>query len=503
QIVKHRKWEVNGTITPDQYNKYFVVEPKLDKFIDKIKDGEYLLLYGPCASGKSTRIMYAMQKLQEEGYHCIYLDFTKTNLNNDLKAMWISFYRLMKPQCHAGIVNNEFNQMLDFVETFYKEKWDRKVILFLDEFDRIYHASDEICDDCLSAIHSLKNDKRYHIMHSVVAAGPFSIQYLNPKGNYTSPFNAVTSFPNPNFTKEEVANLYQDYSSSININIDASIISDIYNKTNGHVGLVCLCGHAIDEDLICNIGQNNILDLDSWIVYCSNELQNRIIQYPTFTKMFQNVILGDIDHANFFASEGALQPHKDPDKFKISSPLIRALILQCVIPSVYPDHPKVDVPYKDGILDTINVLKEAVRVFDQDIISLGFQRSFKTAKNYVDDKKKQHVPCEKGETHQYPDFVITENNKNSIIVIELVATALDNDLKNHFRTTMEYTEKLKANEAWVVHFTCADNVIEKPTCPIEQEQKDKLHIVHFWHDISFKSVQMTAHFPNGEIINEI
>ncbi|CAH1767061.1 7580_t:CDS:2, partial [Entrophospora sp. SA101] len=59
----------NGTITPEQYNKYFVVEPKLDEFIDRIKDGEDLLLYGPCASGKSTHIMYAMQKLQEEGYH--------------------------------------------------------------------------------------------------------------------------------------------------------------------------------------------------------------------------------------------------------------------------------------------------------------------------------------------------------------------------------------------------------------------------------------------------
>ncbi|CAG8736087.1 8707_t:CDS:2, partial [Funneliformis caledonium] len=326
QIVKRRKWKVNDTITPDQYNKYFVVEPKLDEFIDKIKNSQYLLLYGLRASGKSTHIMYAMQK---------FLDFTKTNLNNDLKAMWISLYQLLKPQYHAGIVNNEFNQII--------------------------YASDEIRNDCLGAIRFLKNDKRYHIIHSVVTADPFSIRYLNPKGNYTSSFNVARSFPNPNFTKEEVANLYQDYSSSININIDASIISDIYNKTNGHVRLVCLCGCAIDEDL------------------------NRIIQYSTFTKMvsilkkskapmdllrsqfmfdleFHNVTPSDIDFANFLAAEGALHPHeKYSAKFKISSSLIHALILQCVIPSVYPDHPKVDLPYQNGIFVTINALKEVVK----------------------------------------------------------------------------------------------------------------------------------------------
>ncbi|CAG8435155.1 4593_t:CDS:2 [Funneliformis mosseae] len=383
------------------------------------------------------------------------------------------------------------DENLDFTEvnvkndekTFSKEKWNRKVILFFDEFDRIYDAPDGINDDCLGAIRSLKNT-RNHVIHSVIAA-------------------------------KEVTHLYQNYSSSRKINIDTSIISDIYNKTNGYAGFVCLCGRAIDEDLICGIDETRSLHLDSWIIYCSNELQNRIIQYLTFTKMistlkkskasmdllqsqfmfdleFHNVTLSDINFANFLAAEGALHPYeKYSAKFKISSPLICTLILQCVIPSVYSDRLKVDLPYQDEIFVTINALKEVVRVFDQGVISLGFQQSFKTAKNYVNDKKNQHVLWESVYDQEF--FRIFSN--------WLIPNGFS--ISGQWHLIEEYAEKLKANEAWVVHFTCADNVIEKPIWPIEQEQKDKLYIVHFWHDISFKSVQMTARFLNGEIINEI
>nr|CAG8670895.1 8547_t:CDS:2 [Entrophospora candida] len=116
QIVKRRKWEVN--------------EPKIDEFLDKIKDGVYILLYGPCASGKSTHIIYAIQKLQKEGYHCIYLDFTEVNVKNDEKAMWRSFQWTLESQCPKGIVNNEFYEMIHFINTFSKEKWDHSHFTF-------------------------------------------------------------------------------------------------------------------------------------------------------------------------------------------------------------------------------------------------------------------------------------------------------------------------------------------------------------------------------------
>ncbi len=45
--------------------------------------------------------------------------------------------------------------------------------------------------------------------------------------------------------------------------------------------------------------------------------------------------------------------------------------MQRVIPSVYPSYTRIE----DGILDTINALKEIIKIFDQDIISLGFKRS--------------------------------------------------------------------------------------------------------------------------------
>jgi len=41
------------------------------KLIDKILEGEYVMLYGSRASGKSTRTWAAMEKLNELGYICI------------------------------------------------------------------------------------------------------------------------------------------------------------------------------------------------------------------------------------------------------------------------------------------------------------------------------------------------------------------------------------------------------------------------------------------------
>jgi hypothetical protein len=41
------------------------------ELIDLILEGEYVLLHGPRASGKSTWAMQIMDYLKEEGYICI------------------------------------------------------------------------------------------------------------------------------------------------------------------------------------------------------------------------------------------------------------------------------------------------------------------------------------------------------------------------------------------------------------------------------------------------
>src|SRR2546423_237112 len=104
----------------------------------------------------------------------------------------------------------------------------------------------------------------------------------------------------------------------------------------------------------------------------------------------------DIDNAEYLASEGVLVPGEVAGSFRLSSPLVRWLILQRVIPIVFPSCPKQEIPcYRDSTdLDTLYALKLAVQSFDKNIIGLARFRSFKTAKVRVNGKLNQPVPRE-------------------------------------------------------------------------------------------------------------
>ena len=170
----------------------------------------------------------------------------------------------------------------------------------------------------------------------------------------------------------------------------------------------------------------------------------------------------DINSAEYLASEGVLVPGEEAGAFKLSSPLVRWLILQRVIPNVFPSRPREEIPFfKDSQdLDTLIALKFAVKTFDKDIISLARFRSFKTAKVWVNGKRNQYVPRESvydaelcqilrnwlsianfkvtgqwhlksNKKHMYSDIVI-DTPIGDKIVLELLATADTNDLDEHF-----------------------------------------------------------------------
>jgi len=68
-----RKWTVNSAIQNKFRNDvYFVdLEETNVPLLDKILSGEFVALYGARASGKSTRVFQAMEKLKNQGIVCI------------------------------------------------------------------------------------------------------------------------------------------------------------------------------------------------------------------------------------------------------------------------------------------------------------------------------------------------------------------------------------------------------------------------------------------------
>ncbi|RHZ74539.1 hypothetical protein Glove_221g90 [Diversispora epigaea] len=68
------------------------------------------------------------------------------------------------------------------------------------------------------------------------------------------------------------------------------------------------------------------------------------------------------DLALFLTAEGVLIPGEDSGTFKISSLLVRWMVLQQIIPQVFPSSLKVET------LDILEILKQAIRSFDKENI---------------------------------------------------------------------------------------------------------------------------------------
>ena len=202
-----------------------------------------------------------------------------------------------------------------------------------------------------------------------------------------------------------------------------------------------------------------------------------------------------------------------------------------VIPEVFKSVPTVAVPtINNDSLDTLKVLKEAIRCFDKEIISRAFFRSFKIAKNVlVKGQKNYLVPREsiydtelnrilvnwivkqnsyevisqwhmienhvgEKDKHYYSDIIIKKLSQT--IIIELLATSTKSTLSEQFSRVLKYADNLSASEIWIIHFTCEDNATLKPHYPLNNEEFERLNIVHFLHNEKFDKVQMSAQLKN-------
>ncbi|CAB4480140.1 unnamed protein product [Rhizophagus irregularis] len=582
-VPKRKKFSVNSTIMPWERENVYYVNPinQSKELIDLIHKGEYVLLHGPRASGKSTRTLQIMDYLEEEGYVCIYVVFGDLTVDVDLfwEKVAGSLKRNLDIKCKEKFklgktepfeipamktledIMNVFALEAEIWRYLFEEP-DRKVILFFDEFDTLLSPNQkQVCDSFLTNLRIIKTSPHYAIK-SVVGIGTFSILNLNTSNRSVSPFNVSDAFKNPNFTEDEVKLIYDEFINEYGLEIDDLIIKDIYVQTNGHSGLVNLCGRVIES---CP----NKLDYASWKLYEIEKLGDEISKYRTFKRMTDDLKIKDamilsgvillrtrflgtlndvkitdnkeLELVEFLISEGVLM-ETGPKTFKMFSPFVDSLIRRHVIADLFPLAPSIHVPKERGIIKTLEVVKEAIRFFDKEIISRAYHNSFKTAHVYVGGILKNLVPRESVYdvelnrilnnwlsreigaeitsqwhlihekdnrcVHNYSDLVINipHDQNDQLIVLELMATVTESIANEHFARALAYAKELSANEVWVIHFTCEDKFNIHPYFPSEKLLKEGLRVIIFWHNSDFTDIRMcTSWWENGvkkEIINE-
>ncbi|CAJ0750121.1 20050_t:CDS:2, partial [Entrophospora sp. SA101] len=453
----------------------------------------------------------------------------------------------------------------DFLKWFAQRTYEKPVVLFIDEFDRLYSAAAEIRDGCLSTIRAIKHMTGVPL-HSVVAVGTFAILALE-SNNYTSPFNIQNPFQNPNLTHKEVESLFTVFASDRSITIDSNVVEDIHWQTNGHANLVCICGKAID-DKMTRLLELRHLPVAKWKKFVITYLIPELFKYATFKSIITtlkastskeyvvflrshflydpyaqvSVNYNDDDKVIFLSRHGILRPGEEPYTFMMASPLLSAVIQQCVIPAFFPCFPKYQPPSKlDESLDLLGTLKAAVYCFDQQTLINATKHSHKQA--HVDiGKNNVLVPRESVyqqeltsilsnwfkqwldyyveaqcclcviddgcSMQKYCDIIIT-NPRESAAIIELVATETWQKVEEHYQHTLQYAEskrkEMPVSEIWTVHFTCEQNylVTGNPCLPTMQQHRQGLGAIHFWHNLEFSEVHMSACYPVFDINDEM
>eukprot|EP01128_Nolandella_sp_AFSM9_P007600 TRINITY_DN421_c0_g1_i1.p1 TRINITY_DN421_c0_g1~~TRINITY_DN421_c0_g1_i1.p1 ORF type:complete len:618 (+),score=126.91 TRINITY_DN421_c0_g1_i1:76-1929(+) len=533
---KKQSWTVNGAITADSREIYYYLDPALgneELLLPHVREGNYVMLYGARASGKTTRAFRAMEQLED--YCCLMVSF-QTGIDFDSKKeFWTSFGDSLRGD-NTSVSLPRLESARDFRELFLSENSslfsNQPVVLFIDEFDLLYQAPNEVVDSILNVVRGMKQRREAYCLQSVVAIGPFSILELT--GRSSSPFNVREAVQAPYFTLEEVKELFRIYEEKKGFELDQRIVEDIFTRTAGHAGLVSRCGKAIDEVLL---HKGSTVTYDEWIRYATFSLVKEFRDYPTLIKLIHTLRRTDDEMKNarellylrFLPNEGSVEissPDKEPlahfltaegalrrvapQEYEIPSPLIRSILAQEVVKEMeglpVPTEP---VPFTpDGALRVLPLLKTVVSHFNKLLLQSSVRESFKICQlaglngEYVPQEAVYQsemervlaswLPSSASVIPQYHtggrsrcDLVLIPSPKHRL-VLELVASSTIQDIEEHFSRALAYANVIGAPHCWVVHFTVKEES-ENFVYPYPS-QDSGVQVMHIHHNLEFSTV---------------
>jgi hypothetical protein len=318
--------------------------------------------------------------------------------------------------------------------------------------------------------------------------------------------------------------------------------------------MISLCGSTISQNMI-SLVRHGTLSYQSWIEFSKVKLYHEISACSAFRSMIEllkrpdaldavhllrSYFLGYSGEvklfgykeqclADFLTAEGALfKPKRVSPTYHMTSALVDGLLRTTVIADLFPNAPGIPPPLDASkqTIDFLGVLAESLKYFDKEHISLAACRSYKSLKAVkVDGSCYAQVPREsvydtelmrilsnwlqkhhdwkvRGQwhlknpfgKHKYTDIVL-EKEGNPTTVLELLATGDEEFVNSHIDKTPEYMELLRAQKAWIIHFTREDHYV--PVWQSDDMLDKGINLVHVWHNLEFTKVQMIAKWKDS------
>ncbi|RKU20226.1 hypothetical protein C6503_06545 [Candidatus Poribacteria bacterium] len=267
-----RRFGTHGRVRPEQH--YIVSRSKeIADFISRIKDGKYIVLFAPRQTGKTTFFRLALEVLATEDptYFPIQLDF-QTMRNTAPPTFYDRLYQMICMQIESvfqkrsGVPSEVLTQFLkdttltdDFsMLLFFKQLASlldsdshkevqafKRVVLLIDEFDGIPQT---VVSDFLYALRQIYLSDEMQCPYSVGIVGVKSIRQLDYDRSI-SPFNIQDEFRLPNFTVEQVQELFGQYTAEVGQAFAPEVIEALHKQTAGQPFLVNRLAQILTEEL--------------------------------------------------------------------------------------------------------------------------------------------------------------------------------------------------------------------------------------------------------------
>ena len=267
-----RCFGTQGRVYPE---KHYIVHrtAEIENFINRVKDGKYIVLFAPRQTGKTTFFRLALDALviEDSRYFPIQLDF-QTMRNASPVTFYEHFHYMIHRyiqyvfQKRGGVPSEMLTQFLENTKLtdhlsmvkFFENLANllnsdshegvsafKRVVLLIDEFDGIPQT---VVSDFLYALRQIYLSDEMQCPHSVGIVGVKSIRQLDYDRS-VSPFNIQDEFRLPNFTLKQVTELFDQYTNEVGQAFAPEVIAAIHKQTAGQPFLVNRCAQILTEEL--------------------------------------------------------------------------------------------------------------------------------------------------------------------------------------------------------------------------------------------------------------
>jgi hypothetical protein len=263
-----------------------IVKQYLDQLIGHPeKGGHYFTVWAPRQTGKTWLTRQVVQEI-EERYPDQYkiLSFSLGILRGISIPKNQNSDEIPKP--FSNIISEKFpnepvvKDWKEFRDMFSQSKglWDRPLILLIDEVDTLPSFwLDVLVGQFREMYLDRPKDHLANWLHGLALIGVRAV--LGVDSERGSPFNIQRSLHVPNFTLDEVIDLFDQYQQESGQIVEPEVTQSVYESTNGQPGLVGWFGELLTEKY--NPGKDRFIDLNMW----------KMVHHAAITLEWNNTVL--------------------------------------------------------------------------------------------------------------------------------------------------------------------------------------------------------------------